>query len=271
MSNDVTYQWKEEDAVVEEGVELAQYDLVNISVSQARTFMRGKDPYSMIKVSFLMKRHTGYFMLQVFAPCILIVCCSWVSFWIDPDAVPARVTLGVTTVLSMTTMGFGGRAQMPKVSYATALDWFVILCFSFVFAVMVEYAVINFIDKATGDIKRVLEEKGVKKPPKVRRGARHRSVRGFLLPRIVLRKCFKLLRCLHSAYFFISVEHIESPYVSVFVPEEKHEWFQPVAEGSAEATEAAAGAAASAEAVVPVLVVDLAPTPAPAPTPSTRQ
>ncbi|GLH14018.1 Uncharacterized protein GBIM_18463, partial [Gryllus bimaculatus] len=229
MSNDVTYQWKEEDAVVEEGVELAQYDLVNISVSQARTFMRGKDPYSMIKVSFLMKRHTGYFMLQVFAPCILIVCCSWVSFWIDPDAVPARVTLGVTTVLSMTTMGFGGRAQMPKVSYATALDWFVILCFSFVFAVMVEYAVINFIDKATGDIKRVLEEKGVKKPPK------------------------------------------ESPYVSVFVPEEKHEWFQPVAEGSAEATEAAAGAAASAEAVVPVLVVDLAPTPAPAPTPSTRQ
>ncbi|KAJ9594385.1 hypothetical protein L9F63_014175, partial [Diploptera punctata] len=101
-------------------------------------------------------------------PCGLIVCCSWVSFWIDPDAVPARVSLGVTTVLSMTTMGFGGRAQMPRVSYATALDSFVIICFSFVFAVMIEYAAINFIDKTKANIKKMLQERGVKKktPPR---------------------------------------------------------------------------------------------------------
>lgn len=67
--------------------------------------------------------------------------------------------IGVTTVLSMTTMGFGGRSQMPKVSYATALDWFVILCFSFVFAVMVEYAAINFIDKMSNDLKKALDAK----------------------------------------------------------------------------------------------------------------
>lgn len=63
----------------------------------------------------------------------------------------------------MTTMGFSGRAQMPKVSYATALDWFVILCFGFVFAVMIEYAVINFIDKITSDITKLLEAKGLTK------------------------------------------------------------------------------------------------------------
>jgi hypothetical protein len=129
---------------------------------------------------------TGYFMLQFYVPCALIVSCSWVSFWIDPDAVPARVSLGmyllalliiiieneempnindlciftgVTTVLSMTTMGFGGRAQMPKVSYRMALDWFVILCFTFVFAVMVEYACINFIDTLTKDLKKIVAER----------------------------------------------------------------------------------------------------------------
>jgi Neurotransmitter-gated ion-channel transmembrane region len=59
----------------------------------------------------------------------------------------------------MTTMGFGGRAQMPKVSYRTALDWFVILCFSFVFAVMVEYACINFIDTFTADLKKIIAER----------------------------------------------------------------------------------------------------------------
>lgn len=28
---------------------------------------------------------------------------SWVSFWLDKDSVPARVSLGVTTLLTMTT------------------------------------------------------------------------------------------------------------------------------------------------------------------------
>lgn len=69
----------------------------------------------------------------------------------------------MTTVLSITTLGFGGRAQLPKVSHATALDWFVIICFAFAFAVMVEYAVINFTDKLAADIKKLLEERAVKK------------------------------------------------------------------------------------------------------------
>lgn len=64
-----------------------------------------------------------------------------------------------TTVLSITTLGFVGRAALPKVNYPTALDWFVILCFGTVFAVLVEYAVINFIDKVRVDIQRLLEER----------------------------------------------------------------------------------------------------------------
>lgn len=66
---------------------------------------------------------------------------------------------GVTTVLSITTIGFGGRSQLPKTNYATSLDWFIILCFSYVFAVMIEYAVINFIDKVTQDIKIILSKR----------------------------------------------------------------------------------------------------------------
>jgi gamma-aminobutyric acid receptor subunit alpha len=63
----------------------------------------------------------------------------------------------------MTTMGFGGRSQMPRVPYATALDSFVIICFSFVFAVMIEYAAINFLDKVAADMKKLLQERGARK------------------------------------------------------------------------------------------------------------
>ena len=55
--------------------------------------------------------------------------------------------LGVTTVLTMTTMGFGGRTSLPQVSYATALDWFIIMCFAFVFASILEFVSINFAER----------------------------------------------------------------------------------------------------------------------------
>ncbi|XP_035770594.1 glycine receptor subunit alpha-3-like [Neolamprologus brichardi] len=45
---------------------------------------------------------------------LLIVILSWVSFWINMDAAPARVALGITTVLTMTTQSSGSRTSLPK-------------------------------------------------------------------------------------------------------------------------------------------------------------
>ena len=53
--------------------------------------------------------------------------------------------LGATSVLSVVNIGFGGKSR-PQVGYATALDTFIILCFIAVFAALVEFACINFID-----------------------------------------------------------------------------------------------------------------------------
>ncbi len=69
---------------------------------------------------------------------------SWVSFWINKEASPARVSLGIMTVLTMSALGLGGRDELPKVSYSTALDMYIVACFGFVFAALVEYAVVNF-------------------------------------------------------------------------------------------------------------------------------
>uniref|UniRef100_A0A1I7VSP6 Neur_chan_memb domain-containing protein n=1 Tax=Loa loa TaxID=7209 RepID=A0A1I7VSP6_LOALO len=52
----------------------------------------------------------------------MLVVVSWVSFWLDKDAVPARVSLGVTTLLTMTTQASGINAKLPPVSYIKAVD-----------------------------------------------------------------------------------------------------------------------------------------------------
>lgn len=57
----------------------------------------------------------GYYLIQMYIPSLLIVILSWVSFWINMDAAPARVSLGITTVLTMTTQSSGSRASLPKV------------------------------------------------------------------------------------------------------------------------------------------------------------
>ena len=44
----------------------------------------------------------------------------------------------------MTTLSTVARNSLPRVSYVTAMDLFVTVCFLFVFAAMIEYAMLNY-------------------------------------------------------------------------------------------------------------------------------
>ena len=43
----------------------------------------------------------GYHFFHTYIPSAMIVVMSWISFWIKPEAIPARVTLGVTSLLTL--------------------------------------------------------------------------------------------------------------------------------------------------------------------------
>ncbi|GIY80015.1 gamma-aminobutyric acid receptor alpha-like [Caerostris extrusa] len=103
--------------------------------------------FSVLQVNFNLRRHMGYFLIQVYVPCILIVVLSWVSFWINREATADRVGLGITTVLTLSTFGLDTKTDLPKVSYPTALDWFVIMCFTFVIATLLEFAGVHYFTK----------------------------------------------------------------------------------------------------------------------------
>ena len=98
-----------------------------------------------LSLRFILRRDIGYFLIQVYVPTILIVILSWVSFWINIDASPARVSLGLLTVLTTTTMSGAARESLPRVSYIKAIDVWMIMCLVFVFASLIEYAVVNVV------------------------------------------------------------------------------------------------------------------------------
>uniref|UniRef100_T1IBP2 Neur_chan_memb domain-containing protein n=1 Tax=Rhodnius prolixus TaxID=13249 RepID=T1IBP2_RHOPR len=70
---------------------------------------------------------------------------QWVSFWIKPEAAPARVTLGVTSLLTLSTQHAKSQASLPPVSYIKAVDAFMSVCTVFVFLALMEYCLVNIV------------------------------------------------------------------------------------------------------------------------------
>uniref|UniRef100_A0A4W5R551 Neurotransmitter-gated ion-channel transmembrane domain-containing protein n=2 Tax=Salmoninae TaxID=504568 RepID=A0A4W5R551_9TELE len=105
----------------------------------------------------------GYYLIQMYIPSLLIVILSWVSFWINMDAAPARVALGITTVLTMTTQSSGSRTSLPKVSYVKAIDIWMAVCLLFVFSALLEYAAVNFVSRQHKELLRLRPRRTKKK------------------------------------------------------------------------------------------------------------
>ena len=65
--------------------------------------------------------------------------------------------LGITTVLTLTTLSMDARGDLPKVAYPTALDWFVLKCYVFVIASLLEFAGVHYFTKVgTGEYYRLV-------------------------------------------------------------------------------------------------------------------
>ena len=90
--------------------------------------------YSRLACEIQFVRSLGYYLIQIYIPSSLIVVISWVSFWLNRGATPARVGLGVTTVLTMTTLISSTNSALPKISYVKSIDVYLAACFFMVFA-----------------------------------------------------------------------------------------------------------------------------------------
>jgi len=103
--------------------------------------------YSRLACEIQFVRSMGYYLIQIYIPSSLIVIISWVSFWLNRGATPARVGLGVTTVLTMTTLISSTNSALPKISYVKSIDVYLAACFFMVFASLLEYASVGYMAK----------------------------------------------------------------------------------------------------------------------------
>ncbi|XP_064098794.1 glycine receptor subunit alpha-2-like [Macrobrachium nipponense] len=129
---------------VDDRIELPQLDLVSNDTGDC-TQVYSTGNFTCLEVVFTFKRRLGYYLFHTYIPTCLIVIMSWISFWIKPEAVPARVTLGVTSLLTLSTQHANSQKSLPPVSYIKAIDMFMSSCTVFVFLSLMEYAMVNVI------------------------------------------------------------------------------------------------------------------------------
>ncbi|XP_024085916.1 glycine receptor subunit alpha-2-like isoform X2 [Cimex lectularius] len=101
--------------------------------------------YSSLIVYFQLEREVGHYIMDYYVPSILLVVVSWVSFWLDPNAVPGRTTLGTSTMLTFITLSRNIGSSLPKVSYIKATEVWFIVCTLLIFGSLVEFAFVNTI------------------------------------------------------------------------------------------------------------------------------
>lgn len=93
--------------------------------------------YKNLIVTFTFHRRMGFYFIQFYIPCIVMVSLSWISFWMDRYYIGERLSLGVTTILTIVFLLGSSNSTMPRVSYAKAIDWYLLGSFIFVFSTLV--------------------------------------------------------------------------------------------------------------------------------------
>merc|ERR1712226_1769433 len=109
-SNDkINLHWSSDNSIVfpreYHDVEYTGFSLL-LNRTNQRTYDAFYDPhtYTILEGQIHFKRLYAVYVYQLFLPAVFLVGLSWITFWINPQATPARAAIGVTTILTMLTL-----------------------------------------------------------------------------------------------------------------------------------------------------------------------
>ncbi|KAF7274936.1 hypothetical protein GWI33_012401, partial [Rhynchophorus ferrugineus] len=138
-------RWIGNGVTISPELKLLQYNILQpLELQQTHSVTVEKNGnFSRLVVMFMFERQIGHHLIQTFAPSTLVVVLSWFSFWLDLDAIPGRVTLLVTCLLTLVTMFTGLRSDIPAVAYVKALDLWMAGCMISVFASLGEFVIVK--------------------------------------------------------------------------------------------------------------------------------
>ncbi|XP_047022034.1 glutamate-gated chloride channel isoform X38 [Helicoverpa zea] len=145
----ITYVWKNDEDTLRKSPSLTTlnaYLIQNQTIPcPIKASWRGN--YSCLKVDLIFTRDRAFYFTTVFIPGIILVTSSFITFWLEWNAVPARSMIGVTTMLNFFTTSNGFRSTLPVVSNLTAMNVWDGVCMCFIYASLLEFVCVNYVGR----------------------------------------------------------------------------------------------------------------------------
>lgn len=137
------FAWQANSSNVNPNITLAQF-LIDVDLEDSYATDYYDLAYPGIIMRIRLSREIGYHVVQTYIPSVVFVALAWLSMFIPPESVPGRVGMGMTTLLTLTAMFSAVRQEVPRVSYISFLDIWMVVCIIFVFACIMEFTVVTY-------------------------------------------------------------------------------------------------------------------------------
>ncbi|XP_036030444.1 gamma-aminobutyric acid receptor subunit theta isoform X1 [Onychomys torridus] len=142
---DIVLSWEDENAIhITDELHIPQFTYLGRTITSKEVYFY-TGSYMRLIVKFQVQREVHTYLVQVYWPTVLTTILSWISFWMNYDSSAARVTIGLTSILVLTTIDSHMRDKLPHISCIKAIDIYILVCLFFVFLSLLEYVYINYL------------------------------------------------------------------------------------------------------------------------------
>ncbi len=118
---------------------LPDFDIVSWNASPAPYYpVQGDAGVAGYELKIDVARQATYYILKVIVPLCLIVIMSWLPRWIDPEQTGTNIGISTSSFLTLVAYLFAIAVLLPRVSYVTRMDRFILISTLTVFAGLIQ-------------------------------------------------------------------------------------------------------------------------------------
>ena len=103
------------------------------------------------RFEFDARRYLGYYLIKVLLPLLMIVMMSWIVFWIHASDTGPKISVSVTSMLTLIAYRFAIASALPPIAYLTRLDRFLIGSSVLVFLALAGAVAVSYIAEKHGE------------------------------------------------------------------------------------------------------------------------
>jgi hypothetical protein len=142
------------DAILGREIHLPEWTITAAEVSEStHRYYSGTEPYSHLRFDLEIDRRVGYYVWKILSVMMMLVVLSWAVFLIEPGDIGNRMAVSITLLLAAVAFAYVTGSLIPRISYLTLLDVYILGCYLLLFLAPAESMLVyrlNARDKERG-------------------------------------------------------------------------------------------------------------------------